>query len=235
MIAATSVGGSVAMTAALMSALGLSLWMPPTLQVAVSVPLLVATPVGWIILGMLEQLERARAEATRLASTDLLTGVLNRRRFIELSERELERARRANTAVSIILLDIDDFKQVNDRHGHHAGDEVLKAVAQACSTALRPSDHLGRWGGEEFVVLLPRAGTSDAVAIALRLRDALAVSSATTPALAGLRVSASIGVASTDIGIFAVDELIRRADRAMYDVKQHGKDNVLAAAPPPAA
>jgi diguanylate cyclase (GGDEF)-like protein len=210
--------------------------MAPTLQVAVSVPLLVATPVGWIILGMLEQLERARAEAARLASTDLLTGVLNRRRFIELSERELERAQRANTAVSIILLDIDDFKQVNDRHGHHAGDdEVLKAVAQACSTALRPSDHFGRWGGEEFVVLLPRAGTSDAVAIALRLRGALALSNTATPALAGLRISASIGVASTDIGIFDVDELIRRADRAMYDVKQHGKDNVLTATSPPAA
>ena len=196
--------------------------------IATVIPLLVATPVSYIVFRMMHELEAARSEALRLASIDLLTGALNRRRFFEVSERELMRASVDRVPTSVLLLDIDDFKKINDLHGHRTGDEVLRQVAHACRNSLRPADHFARWGGEEFVALLPGADTEASVGVALRLRSALA--ECADEIEPEVKVTASIGVASTELGVSNLERLIALADHAMYTVKRNGKDNVRAAA-----
>jgi diguanylate cyclase (GGDEF)-like protein len=200
------------------------------LTISTVMPLLIATPVSWMLIGLFHELDRARADALRLARTDLLTGALNRRRFVEIAERELARANLEDRSVSLVLLDIDNFKRVNDRYGHRVGDDVIRLVAEVCADALRPSDHLGRWGGEEFVALLPGAAISEALLIAERLRRALSRDH-DLGADEVLTLSASFGVASTDLGVRALDRLVALADQAMYRVKRNGKDSVLAAEP----
>lgn len=200
--------------------------------VALTVPILVAWPVGSVVIQLLHDLEAARSEAQRLASTDMLTGTLNRRHFIELAERELARSRHGDGQLSVMLLDVDDFKQVNDRCGHQAGDEVLRAVAQAFQGALRPNDPLARWGGEEFVALLPSTGSAEAIGIALRVRDAIAARRVDRgdASLSPIQVTASIGVATDSIGKSeSLDQLISRADTAMYVAKRSGKNAAMAA------
>lgn len=201
---------------------------PSTLIVAAVIPGIVAPTVSWICFSMMYELEEARAEAQRSASTDLLTGVLNRRRFIQVAESILGRASRSGRPVAVILLDIDNFKRINDQYGHRAGDEVLQRIGRLCSATLRPEDQVARWGGEEFVALLPDCSAQEALAVARRLRTAM------TGALfqvndGTLQVSASIGVASTELGVEGLDHLLTLADRAMYEVKRNGKDSVMAA------
>ena len=203
---------------------------PVALSIATLMPLVIATPVSWVLIGLFHDLDNARSEALRLARTDLLTGALNRRRFVEIAERELARANLEERSVSLVLLDIDNFKRVNDRFGHRVGDDVIRLVAEVCSDGLRPSDHLGRWGGEEFVALLPGAAISEALVIAERLRRALSREH-DLGADEMLSISASFGVASTDLGVRALDRLVALADQAMYSVKRNGKDSVLAAEP----
>lgn len=211
------------------------------LGIATAVPVCVALPVSHLLIGTMRQLEAARAEALRLASTDSLTGVLNRRRFIELADGELRRARHAGASSSLLLLDVDDFKQVNDRGGHEAGDLVLQTVATSVKAALRPRDVLARWGGEEFVALLSDTEQGEAVSIAFRLRDT--VQAAQAPRTDGgysATVTVSIGVACSPDSARSLDELVSLADLAMYAAKRRGKNTVVekdetAAAPEPAA
>jgi diguanylate cyclase (GGDEF)-like protein len=150
-----------------------------------------------------------------LADTDVLTGLHNRRWIVETLEADLiEHAGR----VSVIFADLDDFKSVNDRHGHHVGDEVLEAVANRLRSALRPTDRIGRIGGDEFLVVCPGLGTpKTALDVARRLQQSLH-QEFVFPEVA-LQVSASFGVGCGRAGT-TVDELISLADTAMYDAKQ---------------
>ncbi len=159
-----------------------------------------------------------------LASLDPLTGIFNRRHFFELSAAELERARRYDAPVSLVLFDLDHFKEVNDTYGHQAGDSVLRAVASACSDRLRSFDVLGRYGGEEFAVLLPEIGPEGALAVAERLRRGIA---AAEHDVTDADVTASFGVASvaTAAGV-DLDELLHLADQALYRAKRRGRDCV---------
>ena len=200
----------------------------PALGIAVLIPSLVAPACSWPILGIMRELEQARGEAMRSASTDLLTGILSRRRFIEIAEQAFSDATVTRRPLAVILFDIDNFKTINDQYGHRTGDDVLALVAKNCRTALRPGDQLARWGGEEFVVLLPGSTTPEAISIAQRLRAAINASLLSQSGQE-VRVSASLGLASTDLGIDVLDRLLVMADRAMYDVKRTGKNNVLAA------
>jgi len=195
------------------------------LLIAVLVPFLVATPVALVLLGLLHQLDAARRLAHELACTDLLTGVLNRRRFIELAEGELARARAGQSGCALMLLDVDYFKDVNDRHGHHTGDDVLRAVAHACRASLRDEDHFGRWGGEEFVACLPGVGMHDARALAERLRECVKASGVQVGD-GRLHVTVSVGVAMHDPAL-GFDASMARADRAMYQAKVGGRDAVV--------
>jgi diguanylate cyclase (GGDEF)-like protein len=165
-----------------------------------------------------------------LANTDPLTCVLNRRRFFELAEVEFAKAQEDSAPLSIILLDVDDFKQFNDRHGHKVGDAVLALVAETCKLSLRADDIFCRLGGEEFVVALPNTRIADALDVAERLRssirDAKLPESADAPADDPLAVTVSVGVAEYDTSCKSLDALIERADKAMYDAKNSGRNRV---------
>ncbi len=162
-------------------------------------------------------------ETRRLANSDALTGLQNRRRATERLEAEVARARRYGTPLALALCDIDHFKQVNDRYGHNMGDEVLVRVAGALQEALRQVDLVGRWGGEEFLVLLPDTDSDGARIVGERLRMAV---EGLPPFLDGpASVTCSIGVAtfqSEDSGTVFVD----RADQALYKAKKSGRNRI---------
>ena len=171
---------------------------------------------------------RAQAEATRLATTDPLTGAYNRRTFHEIAEREMSRARRASQPLSIIMLDVDHLRRLNDDFGHQAGDEVLQRIADLVRTALRKEDMLVRFGGEQFLVMLPEVSGPGAVVVAGRIRRSV---SDTMIEAAGhsLQVTVSLGVAARlDEGPESVDGLVARAESALALAKQRGRNRVVA-------
>ncbi|HOL38419.1 MAG TPA: GGDEF domain-containing protein [Rubrivivax sp.] len=174
-----------------------------------------------------ERLELAR-ELRRQACTDELTGVANRRRFMERLQAEHERLlRHPHLQCALLALDIDHFKQVNDTHGHAAGDAVLVEVARAMRLATRQQDLVARWGGEEFMILLPDTGRAEATALAQRLRRQ--VQSARIAHGAGvLGVTVSIGVGALSSADDALEHVLRRADRALYRAKSAGRNAVAA-------
>ncbi|AWK88272.1 GGDEF domain-containing response regulator [Azospirillum thermophilum] len=170
--------------------------------------------------------KRVEAELRRMATTDPLTGLWNRRRFLELAEGELARLRRYGRPVSVLMLDIDHFKSINDGYGHAAGDEALCRVAELCRLELRDTDHLGRLGGEEFAIALPETGLGRAVEVADRLRQHLAAMEVQTDGTF-LRLTVSIGVAACRLEDVSIDRALGRADRALYDAKHRGRNRVV--------
>ncbi len=176
--------------------------------------------------------QREQALSRQLADQarrDALTGVFNRRYLLEQLDYQASACQRNGQPFSIVLVDIDHFKRVNDTHGHNAGDLVLKGVTQVMSKALREIDVFGRWGGEEFLCILPQADGADAMACAERLRQALHATRFGEP-VADLPVTASFGVASHGQGDVAADT-VKRADLALYRAKSAGRDCVVADVP----
>lgn len=167
-----------------------------------------------------------RAELERVATHDALTGAANRRLFLELLQREIERARRHAAPLGLLMLDLDHFKAINDTHGHAAGDAVLRGFVQRCGAALRPSDVLGRLGGEEFAAMLPGAEPAQIGAIAERLRAGVAQQPFALPGGATLVATVSVGAVAARPDEDA-DALLMRADRALYEAKRSGRDRVL--------
>jgi diguanylate cyclase (GGDEF)-like protein len=174
-------------------------------------------------------LENARLyeDARRLADRDPLTGFFNHRYLHERLSEEVVRAVRTRRPLSVVMIDLDDFKVVNDTFGHVYGDGVLVHVAERIRAALRESDVAGRWGGEEFLLLLPGADEEGAAQLADRVRVALAARS--IPSVPGLRVTASFGVAEY-AGETNAEQLLEAADGALYRAKRAGKDRVERAA-----
>lgn len=179
--------------------------------------------------------ERADREAHELATTDSLTGVYNRRTFKVLAEPQLSRSRRARLPVSVLMLDLDHFKRVNDTYGHRAGDEVIAAFAHLVQSCLRKEDLLARYGGEEFVVLVPGASQSAAAALAERIRARIAE----TPLNAAghpIRVTVSVGLTSeSGESLPSLEAMLDRADEALYAAKAAGRNRVMALGPPRSA
>jgi diguanylate cyclase (GGDEF)-like protein len=165
--------------------------------------------------------ERYRNVWENLARMDSLTGVLSRTAFEEVMARELERARRYGGRLSLILFDLDNFKDINDTYGHLFGDKVLRKVADAVKMNLRSTDVIARWGGEEFIVLLPGADCREACAVAEKLRKSLQ----TLGLGSKVRITASFGVAELRDGDDGV-RLILKADKALYSAKRKGKNRV---------
>lgn len=165
-------------------------------------------------------------ELTRQAHIDYLTGVFNRRHFMERAEQELHRAHRYGTPLSLFMLDIDHFKNINDRYGHKVGDEVLMALATVSQSTLRDVDLLGRLGGEEFAILLPETTQEEALEVAERLRQTL--SATQVPLEEGLPVqfAVSIGVAALADPTDNLDVLLNRADQGLYAAKNTGRNRV---------
>jgi diguanylate cyclase (GGDEF)-like protein/PAS domain S-box-containing protein len=174
--------------------------------------------------------ERKRAEddMRRLASVDPLTGAWNRRQGDILLAAEEARRSRDGLPFSILMIDIDHFKSVNDRFGHAGGDGVLRALVRACRDELRGADMVMRWGGEEFLVVLPATDATDASLTAERLRSSLAALRVAGAGGETISFTVSIGAATASDG--DVDALVRRADVALYEAKAGGRDRIVVAA-----
>jgi two-component system cell cycle response regulator len=166
------------------------------------------------------------AEARRLAATDALTGLMNRRAFVEAMDRERSRSERHMFPLSVLILDVDFFKKVNDTKGHDAGDIVLKGVAAALAKMARKSDFVARWGGEEFVLALSQTAEAGARVAAERVRRAIAESTHAIAAGQTLKVTASIGLSSAATPKWHLEELLARADKALYSAKARGRNRV---------
>lgn len=191
---------------------------------------------GWIsarnaadVLGKLEAASREltgqKEAAEALARTDALTGLANRRAFDEAALREIRRALRYGEPLALIVADIDRFKTINDAHGHHAGDLVLISFAHTLRDSVREVDLVGRWGGEEFVILMPGTDIGEAQQVAERMRQTVA----TAPAQcenAACSYTASFGIAAFKADSPSLDDLLGRADQALYRAKESGRNRV---------
>jgi len=190
---------------------------------------LVLVPLIWALASRFERLvaEQARADVLAgQATTDPLTGIANRRRLDDDIERMIAQAHRYELPLSVVLMDLDHFKVVNDEHGHDTGDQVLIEAVERVKASLRDADLFGRWGGEEFLLLAPYTDHAAACALAERCRAAIRRS----PMEVG-EVTASFGVATLDPSDDA-RALFRRADLALYTAKQEGRDRVVGITPP---
>jgi diguanylate cyclase (GGDEF)-like protein len=179
----------------------------------------------------LERKQRDLEESLRwiaqLAHTDELTQLLNRRSIIERLDQELQRLRRYAAELSVVLIDVDHFKQINDRYGHPFGDHVLRIVSGLLKRALRSTDHLGRYGGEEFLAVLPMTGPAPALDLAERLRLQVERYSFVAAETVAFQVTISLGVASYSPQSATLDALVASADQALYRAKQAGRNRSL--------
>lgn len=165
-------------------------------------------------------------ELARLAHTDMLTSLCNRRHYMELSEIELSRTARHGGPLSLLMLDIDHFKRVNDTHGHHVGDTVIQKLAAVCRDQLRDLDVIGRLGGEEFAVTMPQTDQAQAMQIAERLRRAIEAASVPLPKGLPVRFTISIGVTTLASSQTNLETLLDQADQALYRAKNSGRNRV---------
>jgi diguanylate cyclase (GGDEF)-like protein/putative nucleotidyltransferase with HDIG domain len=176
------------------------------------------------------ELEQAYATIQKQALTDALTGLPNHRALMEQLHKELERASRHHRSLSVLFFDADRFKRVNDTHGHAAGDAVLRQIGQRAESALRGGDTIGRFGGEEFVILLPEAAAEEAKDIAERIRATVAAEPvATLEVEGGLAASISIGLSTYPLDGESEQTLLSQADEAMYLAKRLGRNQVRTA------
>jgi diguanylate cyclase (GGDEF)-like protein/PAS domain S-box-containing protein len=169
---------------------------------------------------LIEQLKQA-------ATHDSLTGIFNRRHGAAILHNEIHRSQRFAQALTVAMLDIDHFKSINDTYGHACGDLVLNSLVATISKTLRVSDTICRWGGEEFLVVLPGATTSDALGWAERAREAVASLSTLGDGDQAIKITASFGVASMSSKDIALEDLLKRADDALYRAKGNGRNQVM--------
>ena len=175
-----------------------------------------------------EKIKRLNAGLEQLAMTDYLTSLYNRRYFMQRGAEEFKRAKRHSQALTLLMMDLDEFKKVNDTYGHEAGDMALQQAAAALKFSLRETDILGRIGGEEFAVLLPNTSLEDALQLAERVRQAIAIASfETVGEVFTINFTISIGVASFADEMSSIDDLLRNADAALYDAKNNGRNCVM--------
>jgi diguanylate cyclase (GGDEF)-like protein len=178
------------------------------------------------------QLKRVKNRMERLAQTDSLTGLHNRRYFMRRLSEEVERVKRQGYTLSVLLIDLDYFKHVNDTHGHNVGDRVLRVIANVCDEVKRVTDVCSRIGGEEFAILLPDTEGPGALKLAQRLRDTISnqfIAAAAEDA-PPIRVTASIGVATVSRHSPYLEHVLSQADQALYQAKNEGRNTVCVAA-----
>ncbi len=183
---------------------------------------------AWLLAGrrivdLHDRLLAVQGELEKRALYDGLTSLKNRGATLDCLRNELSRATRSGSHLTIALVDVDHFKQVNDGHGHQVGDEVLQEVARRGTASVRAYDMLGRWGGEEFLVVLPQCELAHGRIVAARLLRAFAEPPVATTA-GPLRISVSIGIASTEQGYRAEAVLLEAADKALYAAKREGRN-----------
>ena len=162
-----------------------------------------------------------------MAITDQLTGLHNRRYMSRHLDTLLANAKKNDRPLAFVIMDIDFFKQVNDRHGHDAGDTAIRNLAAVMREALRANDLVARWGGEEFVALLPMNGRKEALLVAERLRGRIAAASFPVAPGTVINMTASIGLVGARGGGESLDSFVRRADLALYEAKAKGRNRVV--------
>jgi diguanylate cyclase len=193
-----------------------------TEEILGSLPLLVLYPmtVGMLNYRLARRARHQNRQLSVMSRTDGLSGLLNRRSWEDAVSAEFQRCRRGGRAATLLMLDIDHFKRINDRHGHPAGDEVIRRIATILRDTIREEDLAGRYGGEEFGILLPETGAEGARVIAERVRRLIEDCALSL----GIRCTASIGVAERQPGDSGYAEWISRADRALYAAKERGRN-----------
>ncbi len=183
---------------------------------------------GYLTLLMRALFMRAEMRLTDIATTDLLSGLYTRRHGLTLINREMDRSAEAGTSLAFVLADIDDFKQVNDRHGHEVGDHLVAAIGKRMRSAIRRDDMVVRWGGDEFLLILPGQDIVSARATAERVQHSVAADPVSVDDLQ-LRVGMTCGVVQYSVGD-TVEDCLRAADAALYEGKRRGRNQVVAAA-----
>jgi diguanylate cyclase (GGDEF)-like protein len=163
----------------------------------------------------------------KMSITDGLTGLVNHREFYQQLRRELERARRYRHTVSLLLIDVDDFKKFNDRFGHLAGDLALRKIADLLRLCARTSDIVSRYGGEEFAVILPESTAAGALMLAERIKTDIAIHNFLPQVPGEVHLTVSIGIYSAEEGAVSEDQLVGYADQAAYSAKGAGKNRVV--------
>lgn len=202
------------------------------LIVALAVPGLLGGITSFLFLRAFYLLEKSEDKLRKMSVTDELTQVNNRRYFIELGQIELERMKRFHKAFSLIMIDVDDFKHINDNFGHAGGDAVLKSLSQTCTTLSRKIDVFARFGGDEFIFLLPECGTKQARQFAERIRETLQQNPVENN---GHKIpfTVSVGVKTAQPNADSLESIINQADFAMYDAKEQGKNRISTKAKSP--
>jgi len=180
----------------------------------------------FVLINDISEMKRSQKRLTEMATIDFLTGIFNRQHFINQAEEELLHCTNNRRSCAIILLDVDLFKTVNDTYGHQVGDQVLKHIVDVCRSSIRRVDIMGRYGGEEFVILLPESPLEGALLVAERVRLAVA-QSAFAVAQENILVTVSLGVAISNPDEFmTLDQLLEQADQALYLSKNGGRNRV---------
>jgi diguanylate cyclase (GGDEF)-like protein len=187
-----------------------------------------APAISAFVLPLLFELERTRRHLGRLTTQDDLTGVHNRRHFMEIAEREWARCRRYDTPAALLLVDADHFRRINDRHGHLGGDALLREITRLTAESLRQPDVLARFGGEELIVFLPHADPLGALDVAERIRERISLLKMPWQGV-DVQTTVSIGVAALGAGHASLDALIHDADLALHAAKEAGRNCVRAA------
>ena len=204
------------------------------------IPKLVNVAAGCVVIGVLlmrwlpravrerRHSERLSSGLEKLATMDGLTSLFNRRHFETLARIEWGRFQRYGRPLSLLVIDVDKFKAINDRFGHDVGDLVLKTIADDCSSMRRETDIVARLGGEEFVLLLPETNEAAAQLVAERLRKSIEEHSRAFPGEQQLQISVSIGVAGATLSMPSFEALLKRADEVLYEAKRNGRNQVIA-------
>ncbi len=193
-----------------------------------------AAPVpGWYTWGIgtdVTKRKKAEQQLTELATRDELTGLFNRRKIMAILEMEIDRAARYNDPLTLCLVDIDHFKEVNDLHGHNAGDIVLERMADAIGKGVRKTDSVGRYGGEEFCIVLPHTDISQSRLILERMRQTISSMTFLLDSGTGISLTISLGQAQYNPAIRETRQLINIADTALYQAKQSGRNRLCTSA-----
>jgi diguanylate cyclase (GGDEF)-like protein len=231
-VVAAGTVGSIVLSAAIAAAVHAAIGAPMSAiawTVTLVCPAVIAPAMSWWSFAQVLKVERAHEQLRLLSNIDHLTGIFNRRYFMDRLRDEIARAERDGTSFAVAFIDVDNFKRINDEHGHLSGDEILQQLTRTCASHVREIDTLARIGGEEFALLLPGTTPAEAERLVERLRAGVAA----TRAKLGdgwLELTVSIGLTSSASSRDGLDinGIMRRADEALYAAKRQGKNRLVA-------
>ena len=225
---AFAVAGSLIITVAITFMLGPGTWPDRVaITIAILAPALISSVAGYFYLSMAYQLRETNEQLLMLSETDPLTGVLNRRKFVEIATRELSLARRHTFPTSLVLLDLDHFKRVNDEFGHAVGDQALIHAVNQIQAALRATDVVARFGGEEFILLLPHTASEGARTLANRIIESIFAHPLDLEERS-VQISASAGIVTCETSETPLDMMLSTADQLLYASKSQGRNRSTA-------